>query len=186
MLDGRPEILSRGVMLLTRASTIFANMSQPCYQRCLLLALVGLALAYPARGQMPDSVLVGSCQSPNAQVFLEPGNVRARILNDGSLFLGAGGSDVGYEVPKGSGKHAIYTSNLWIAGYVSHELRAAAGTFFVQEYWPGPIDSEGRPPTDCVEYDHVWSVTLDDLEQHASGSATSTDIADWPADLGAP
>ena len=59
------------------------------------LFMLLLLWAFPVHAQ------VGSCEPAMAEAYLDAGNVRARILNDGVLFWRRGST---YEVPKNSGK----------------------------------------------------------------------------------
>src|SRR5437868_2298655 len=53
----------------------------------------------------------------NAQTFdfLDINNIKARINSSGDLFTDMAGF-ASFEVPKGSGKSTIFSSNLWIGG----------------------------------------------------------------------
>ncbi len=144
----------------------------------LLFALF-LGLASPARGQT-----VGTCNLGNATADLDVANVRARMYNRGGIFW-IGGSPL-YEVPKDSGKGSIFATNPWIGGFVDGNLRMSAATYRDWEFWPGPLDENGNPPTDCSVYDRIYSVYDEDIRRYNESGEATDDMRDWPWQLGAP
>ncbi len=145
-------------------------------------ALVSIAMiyAFPSFAQT-----TGTCQPGQAAADLDIGNVRARVFSTGGFFSN-GGAPV-YEVPKGSGVNAIYSSGIWIGGLVDGELRLAATTSgYSYEFWPGPLDENGTPPADCSAYDHIYVVDRYDLESLDTTGKATDDILEWPWALGAP
>ncbi len=70
----------------------------------LLLLVTLLFCAGNAQAQ------TGTCTPALGEAMLDVGNVRARILNNGSLFWR--GSPIVYEVPKGSGINALFNGSL--------------------------------------------------------------------------
>ncbi len=142
------------------------------------------ALSAPAFSQInPD--LVGSCEIGSSEAYLELKHVRARLFNSGTLFWG--GHPSVYEVPRGSGKNAIFNDNFVIGGMVDGTLRTAGSTYGPYEFWPGPIPKSGDPPTDCSAYDRFWQVDrLADLRKVTATHPASDAVRDWPAHLGAP
>jgi Secretion system C-terminal sorting domain len=144
-----------------------------------------ISISNATRAQIADSLLTGNCAPAISEDFLDIGNVRARILNNGALFLR--GNRTVYEVPKGSGKHSMYISNLWIGGLIDGELRTAGTSFSPYEFWSGPIDESGRPPDDCSEYDRIWSLNYEELVSTATNPDTVAEaLHGWPTHLGAP
>ena len=129
---------------------------------------------------MADSTVV--CAPATAEAFLDVGNVRAKILNNGGLFWN-GGQPV-YEVPKGGGVHAMALAGLWLGGLVDGELRMAAGHYGPEEMWPGPRTEGGPSPETCAEYDRLWEITSDDM--HGKSAAARYRVEKWPVSVGAP
>ncbi len=145
---------------------------------CRLVVLVGLFVA-PVHAQT-----TGTCAPAEAEAYLDVNNVRARILNNGALFWR--GDPFVYEVPKGGGANALFTSSIWIGGRSSGELRVAAARYGNWQFWPGPLDDQGRPPTDCAPYDRIYEITRNDLITYAETGIATDNLRHWPWSLGAP
>ena len=127
---------------------------------------------------------VGTCTSALGEAYLDVNNVRARIFNNGNLFWR--GSPHVYEVPIGGGAQAIFTSGVWIGGYVGGQLRVAAARYGSYHFWAGPLDDNGAPPSDCSEFDHLYKVSATDILEYEATGVTAPDLRDWPTGLGAP
>ena len=127
---------------------------------------------------------IGTCEQAQAFAILEAGNIRARIYNNGPLFW-RGGQNV-YEAPKGSGLHSMFASHFIVAGLVDTNLRVAASTYGPYEFWPGPLDANGSPPTDCSEYDRIWELHDDDFAHLDQTGDFPENMINWPWQLGAP
>ena len=127
---------------------------------------------------------VGNCELGEAEAILDGNNVRALILNTGGLFWK--GDNRLYEVPAGSGIQAIFAMDLVIGGIVDDELRFAGAAGSFGEFWPGPLDEDGNPPADCTVYDRIWNVSLEDVARYNTTGETTSDLLDWPIELGAP
>jgi hypothetical protein len=127
---------------------------------------------------------VGNCTTGKAEQYLDANNVRARMLNTGGLFW-SGDPNV-YTVPKGGKADAIFTSGFWFGGYdEQNKLHIAATSYGAWEFWPGPLDASGNPPSDCSKYDRIWKVSKSDIKDYESGSSSAKDLLEWPYDLGA-
>ncbi|MBX2818501.1 MAG: T9SS type A sorting domain-containing protein [Rhodothermaceae bacterium] len=146
--------------------------------RISFVFLAVILLALPAFGQ------VGTCDETQAEAFLEAGNIRAPIYNNGALFWNR--SNTLYEVPKGSGISAMFTSTFVLGGLINGSLRSASSTFGPYEFWPGPLDSEGNPPDDCSTYDEIWEIRSDDFALYDQQGIVSDNLLNWPWHLGAP
>jgi hypothetical protein len=140
---------------------------------------------HTASGQTP--VIPGNCSPATAEAFLEVGNVRAKLLNNGGLFWN-GGAQV-YEVPKGANNNSIYAAGLWLAATGNDSLRVAASEFGPWEFWPGPITASSA--NSCAEYDAIWMLDAHsslDIIAHPDSvvNRLKAQILAWPASLGAP
>ncbi|MCH8121484.1 MAG: hypothetical protein IH853_00005, partial [Bacteroidetes bacterium] len=127
---------------------------------------------------------VGNCESPLGEAYLEANNVRARIPNTGGLFYR--GEPSVYSVPRFTNVDAMFSGSLWVGGLVDGQIHAAAARFGRWEFWAGPLDEQGSPPTNCGLYDRVYSVSQRDLDIYESTRSKSQDLAVWPTGLGAP
>ncbi len=146
-------------------------------------ALIGLVL-WSGLASVTEAQIVGTCSPGLADAYLDIGNVRARVLNDGSLFYR--GEPHVYRVPKGSPSNAIFASSFWIGGMVDGTLRMAASRYGPYEFWPGPLDEAGNPPLDCSEYDRIYRVSRAEVAAYEATGIAAPDLQDWPTGLGAP
>ena len=64
----------------------------------------------------PTEDRAAGCAPASASTFLEFNNVKALIHTGGNLWQIAGQNFSQYEVPKGSGIMALFTSALWLGG----------------------------------------------------------------------
>jgi len=148
-------------------------------QRLLVLFLVLFLIPV-----LPAQAQIGNCQTARAQTLLEVGNIRARIYNDGALFWKGGTNQ--YEAPKNSGLHSIFASSFAVGGLINDRLHMAASTYGRYEFWPGPLDTDGNPPSDCSVYDQIWEITTEDFQLFESDGLFSENMINWPWHLGAP
>lgn len=135
-------------------------------------------------GIAPTFAQLATCESGQAEFFLETGKVRARVLNNGGLFY-RGEPNV-YEIPAGSGMKAIYAANIWLGGRVAGDLRVAASTYGPWEFWPGPLDEKGKPPEECSDYDAIWEIRTEDILTFLDTGEKTENLLNWPWHLGAP
>ena len=91
-------------------------------------------------GAMP--VLKGAnCAPATAKLIMEFNDVKALIEQGGSMFQNRATSTASYEIPKGSGLHAIFAGALWMGGTdVNGQLKLAALRYRQgNDFWPGPL-----------------------------------------------
>ena len=148
-----------------------------------LIALAFIVLLFSDTGTV-YAQQIGNCNSPLSEAYLDVNNVRARLFNNGNLFWR--GSPYVYEIPKGGGVSAIFNSGIWIGGLVGGQLRAAAARYFRYQFWAGPLDDDGNPPDDCSVFDHLYKVSLSDVDDYEASGVAAPDLRDWPTGLGAP
>ncbi len=106
---------------------------------------------------------------------LDLNNVRALIHTGGDMWWDLA-NNARYEVPKGSGKQALFAGGIWIGGVdVNGQLRLAAKTYRSQgnDYWPGPLISSGEgiasvTPDICSRYDKHHKITKEEVEEFRS------------------
>ncbi|MEM1269118.1 MAG: T9SS type A sorting domain-containing protein [Bacteroidota bacterium] len=161
----------------------------------LLVAVFGLASAATADDRKDDkrkrtassaafSAKTGTCSLGNAFSDLDVNNVRARLFNTGALFWKGAGNI--YQVPKTGNASAIFASGIWIGGLVNGELRMVASDYGPYELWPGPLDDQGMAPADCSQFDRMYNVRRQDIQDFNDTGVATPDLADWPWELGAP
>lgn len=117
---------------------------------------------------------------------IEINNIRLDVASNGSIGMGTNAN--GMEFPINSGIHALFTGNLWIAGFDSTFgiLHASANAYneSLSNFRPGPIASDYSPAY-YSKYDRVWKVSKSDIDYHKIhyidvGYLVPTSIADWP------
>lgn len=129
-----------------------------------------------------SSLTSQNCE-PSAFEVLDVGNVSAGMLNGGDLFWDL--SDARYEVPKGSGKHSVFSGAIWLSGInADGELANAAMTYRQSgfDYGPGPLCSEGLVyETGCNDFNRIWKVNQTDIDaQLAALNNGSTEASELP------
>ncbi|MFK7783988.1 MAG: hypothetical protein AB8B56_02670, partial [Crocinitomicaceae bacterium] len=122
--------------------------------------------------------------------ILDFNNVSTHLTDGGLLFNNAVSNNPGYEIPKGSGNHAIYNSAFWFGGADVNGQIHLSGTLFDggADLFPGPI----ADPTMYTSSDYasqyqnsIWTVIQDDIDDHIlnwnqSGYTVPASIASWP------
>lgn len=137
----------------------------------LVLTIRAIAQPYGLESHAPviDERAAG-CAPANSSAYLEYNNVRALIHSGGNLWQIAGQNLSQYEVPKGSGIMALFTSALWLGGVdINDQLKLAAVRYRDgQDYWTGPLteagDAEITPET-CTKYDQHFVITQDEVRE---------------------
>ncbi len=123
----------------------------------------------PEEGEPTEDRAAG-CAPASASTFLEFNNVKALIHSGGNLWQISGQNFSQYEVPKGSGIMALFTSALWLGGIdINGQLKIAAVRYRQgQDYWTGPLTETGDAeiiPATCEEYDRHYVVTQDEVRE---------------------
>lgn len=118
----------------------------------------------------PIQARAAGCIPPTASTFLELNNVKALIHTAGNLWQIPGRNFCHYEVPKGSGIMALFTSSLWLGGTdVNGQLKLAAMRYRNgNDYWAGPLTTAGDAeitPEVCQEYDRHFRISREEVQQ---------------------
>ncbi len=181
----------------------------------LFIGSVLLAFGQPYAGNsIPDTEIEKSagCTPPSTSTYMELNNVRMLVHTAGNMWQVPGQNFSQYEVPKNSGRMALFTSALWLGGTdINDQLKLAALRYRNgQDYWTGPL-TQGAAETNyenCSKYDKHFVSAQDEIrlfdawytagEQDAiNGTSTQSDlypdyqipdiIKEWPAhgDVGA-
>jgi hypothetical protein len=111
-----------------------------------------------------------ACSPANASTFLEFNNVKALIHTGGNLWQISGQNFSQYEVPKGSGIMALFTSALWLGGVdINGQLKIAAVRYRQgNDYWAGPLTETGEAeiiPSECQKYDRHFVINQDEVRE---------------------
>lgn len=130
------------------------------------------------------STLWAQCPEPSSSARLDVNNVDVLIQNGGDL----GWDLIGYpqyEIPKGSGKNALFVQSIWVGGLTAaNELQVAAIRFRQNgfDYSPGPLDANGDPLTNnCAGWNRIFSMTQVEIDDFKNNGTVSNGIIDWPA-----
>lgn len=104
------------------------------------------------------------------------------LFHDASYISG------GFEAPKGTGKHTIYASNLWISGKDSNDsLHLAISSWGVgHDFIPGPIMDSIHYSSQIPQWNRVWKIDRFDVLNHINnfsqpGYTIPQVFLDWPA-----
>lgn len=133
-----------------------------------------------SKGTLPS--VTAACAEATAQSDLSVNNVRCRILM-GDMWWDL--SNGVYEIPKGSGNHAMFAASLWIGGIdVGGQLKVAAQTYRQtgNDFWPGPLDTTNASVDGdvCNTYDKHFKMTRKEVETFVATGVTTPAIANWP------
>ncbi len=110
------------------------------------------------------------CSQATQFIDLDINNVRSTLRNGGDMWWDGIGQ-AKYEVPKGSGKSALFAGSCWIAGYASDtkKLKVSAQTFRTGgrvDYWSGPLDANANVSAQtCSDWDRFWKINRSDVEK---------------------
>lgn len=91
-------------------------------------------------------------------------NISARINANGQLFSDDS-SHAAFEVPKGSSKHTIAASGMWIGGYDDNgQLKVSVQTYpnAPHHFWPGPLDNTDTSALSL--WNKVWKISREEID----------------------
>ncbi|NTW32044.1 MAG: hypothetical protein HGB12_05380, partial [Bacteroidetes bacterium] len=123
--------------------------------------------------QNTNRVVAEVCSPATGNTDININNVRTRINTGGDMWWDL--IDISrYEVPKGSGKTAMFSAALWIGGVDANgQLKVAALRYRQQgnDYWPGPLSTDGTASIDaatCQQYDKHFVITRKEVDEFLS------------------
>lgn len=172
-------------------------MSSLIHIRSSALLLIGFFLAIAGIAREPDHIKSGSssqngnkamaaqCAGPTSATELAFNNVKTLIQTSGDMWWDY--IQPRYEVPKGSGKNALFAGALWLGGEdVNQQLKLAAHTFGPSsgefDFWTGPLTTDGaatiEPPV-CQKYDKHWVISRKMVEQHVAWAQNPQNYPDY-------
>ncbi|ASS48012.1 MAG: hypothetical protein A3D31_01025 [Candidatus Fluviicola riflensis] len=118
-------------------------------------------------------------------------NASAVVNNNGTFFNDYGDQTSGYEIPKNSGKNAIYFMNLMGGGTdVNNQLKAALSDYASSDFFPGPyatdVQNYQTPAYVSRFSESLWAIEQTTINDHIahwndSGYVIPTAISNWPA-----
>ncbi|MFT5823635.1 MAG: hypothetical protein ACI8ZM_004897 [Crocinitomix sp.] len=121
---------------------------------------------------------------------LEFNNVNALLSNGGVFFNDTDAAAPGYEVPKGSGNHGIYSMSFWFGGEDINGQRKIAATTYEQEgdFFPGALTASGDATLPEAEEatKQIYLISQSQIDYHIANYedllyVMPSVIADWPA-----
>ncbi len=153
------------------------------YLKTLLFLLTSSFLYFNANAQ------VLQCKQSVNFADLDINNVRARHYASGNMWFDPIHRNPHYEVPKGSGKHSMFSFDLWFGavdemGRRRMDLQRYSGSLSSPKYFPGPLNDIGDTFSDvCEHYDRVWKINKTTLDSFRQGllNEIPKDILEWPA-----
>lgn len=115
----------------------------------------------------------------HAQAFqaLDVNNINATFNNTGSLFWDQQQTQQ-FEAPKGSGKHSIFASSLWVGGVdTSNQLRVSAARFNSngKDFHPGPVTDDAFMASEEAKFDRIFKFTCAEIQQFKDFIACQND-----------
>jgi len=152
-----------------------------------------------------EKSLAAGCVTPGGRTIFEYNNIRTMIFTGGDMWWDLLGNPY-YEIPKYSGKHALFAGAIWIGGTdVNGQLRVSAARYrqVGQDYFTGPLKAFGSDKGNttsemCTKYDKHFPVTKDEvirfrswwravqsnntqlLQDVYAGYEVPDDIKNWP------
>jgi hypothetical protein len=137
------------------------------------------------------SILLINLTQAQTIEYLDINNVKATILNRGDMFWHPTTTLQGYEFPKNNGKHANFTSAIWMGGMDTNNVLHLAAQTYRQtgnDYWTGPLENDTDSITIAQSslWDKIWKVNLSTIDSfknitNHTVSNTPTSILEWPA-----
>lgn len=154
----------------------------------------GYSLKDVTQGTVSKVAMIYFRVHDNSFAYLDLNNIRARISASGLHF---NFDSAQFEVPKGSGKTAIYAHALWIGGLDGDSLLHLAGETYQMgtshypwtrhDYWAGPVsDSTGYNIYQDSLWNRVWKISREEINFHRNhfwepGYHPPINILEWPA-----
>lgn len=171
---------------------------------CLAMNLNAQPFQHGKRQLRPPKISKGmtaGCNASTTATEIALNNVRALIQTGGDMWWDF--KNAQYEIPKGSGKTALWNGGIWVGGTdVNGQLKLCAVRYRSGgvDFFTGPLITTGnaRGTTDievCYQYDKHWEVTRYQVEEfrewyHADpakrermfrGYSIPGVILEWPA-----
>lgn len=125
--------------------------------------------------------------SSSSWASLNINNINCTITNQGDAFFSPASGTMGFEVPNGSGKHAVFAQGLWLGGLdAGGNLHTACMTYRQTgvDFWPGPIDNSAVAAP-VTMFNQVYKVDKASILYHQQNYNSGNyimpyDISMWP------
>ncbi len=172
-------------------------------KKIYLICCLGLMLRGVVQGAAPAdeihapySRIMSGCAEATSRTNIAINTIRFSIFNGGDRwpYQTGGGLFNGFEVPKMSGKSLSFGGSLWIAAKDGNDVLHTSAQTYRQtstlgiSFWPGPLGIPLTAPDsiNCREYDKIWQLTKQQIEQHRQqysqpGYQAPADLLHWPA-----
>ncbi|HXU26669.1 MAG TPA: T9SS type A sorting domain-containing protein [Bacteroidia bacterium] len=99
--------------------------------------------------------------------FLDINNVCALVTDNSNQHWDASSSASKYFAPKERNSSPLFSSAMWIGGFVNGQIRMAAMTYRQNgfDFWPGPLDTTTATIDTATmsAYNHVWKINRFDI-----------------------
>ncbi|HNX42881.1 MAG TPA: T9SS type A sorting domain-containing protein [Bacteroidales bacterium] len=167
-------------------TTFELTMSEYCFGTMYESSCNVEYLIKDASGLTAKGYVVFILKYPPRYEKIDINNINALISPFGNHFWD--GDTSRFEVPKGSGKTAIFNHNLWIGGWDQNGRLCLAGEQFRldgNDYSPGPV-SMVKDTSYVKRWNRVWKISNSEILYHirnwnSTGYTPIEAIASWPA-----
>ena len=129
-----------------------------------------------------------NCGIAQTLTFLDHNNAAAALTDQGVFFQNTTSNHAGYEIPKGSGRNAIYSFGIWFAAEdINGQVKLAANQYSGGDLFNGPLTvNAGQPPAPGTWTPTMVTVTKAEIDDHIANYANAGYVApqgilDWPA-----
>lgn len=119
-------------------------------------------------------------------IKLDTNNISATINANGNLFYDLSTMS-GFEAPKASGRHSIFTEGFWFGGFDSLDSLHLAAILYSSgsDYQNGPVADDYSLQSYISKYHRLWKVNKSEIDYHISnygnvGYVMPEAIAFWP------
>lgn len=164
---------ANGTMIESINGGIWVNRTIPFNDNINMIEMQNMNTGYAAGNNGMIIKSVGNYAGIDLK-YMNANTISTIYRSDGGFnVVKEGGTSPGFEWPKGSGKHARYSSGLWIGALVNGVPRVTTAAYD-NEYFPGYTNSSSVPQGRNDSNYHIYNMNL--------GSA-GTDRQFWPNSL---
>lgn len=122
--------------------------------------------------------------------FLELNNAKALLNDGGVLFTNHASGNAAYEIPKGSGRNAIYATSFWFAGIDQNGILRNSSPKYtsLSDIFKGPYSSTDSYQNSAYQSKYlssIWTVSKYEIDYHIQNYLVPSyvvpaSIANWP------